>query len=295
MDKALDEFADYLKAEKGLAPSTVEAYTRDLQRFVRFLEARGVTTPDAVERRAVIDFLASLHKRRLSSKTIARNLVSIRQLFKFLRAEGRVMHNPTQDVESPKVWRRVPEVLTVDEVDRLLSAPAGEGASALRDRAMLELLYATGLRISELVGLSGGDVNFQVNVVRAFGKGRKERIVPMSDTAAKALREYLEKGRPTLSRAGPTDALFLNRRGTRLSRQGVWKRLKRYARMAGIRKNISPHKLRHSFATHLLERGADLRAVQTLLGHADISTTQIYTHVNRARLKEIHEKFHPRP
>ena len=294
MDQHVDQFLNYLRVERGLSPLTLEAYGRDLVKFVRFLGEKGLQETKKVVRRDVLDFLTFLYAQKLNGKTINRNLVAVRRFFKFLRQENVIETNPTDDVEGPRTWRKIPEVLSIKEVDQLLAVPSGDAPLSIRDAAMLELLYATGLRISELVGLTLNDLNLQVGIVKAYGKGRKERIVPVSDTAMDRLRVYLDKGRGKLLGEVATEALFLNRRGKAMSRQGFWKILKGYALKAGIRKNISPHKLRHSFATHLLERGADLRSVQMMLGHADISTTQIYTHVNKARLKEIHSKFHPR-
>lgn len=294
-DARIDEFLNYLRVERGLAPQTLEAYSRDLAKLSDWLASRKIDDLTQVQRSDILDFIAELHHRKLNNKTITRNLVTVRGLFRFMRRERYMKHNPTEDVDAPKVWRKVPEVLSVQEVEALLNAPEGSTPGEVRDRAMLELLYATGVRISELVGLSVNDVDLQACTVKAYGKGRKERIIPMSTEAAKRIRTYATDARPQLLKDRETDALFLNRSGRRLSRQGFWKLLKNYAAKAGIKKNISPHKLRHSFATHLLERGADLRSVQTMLGHADISTTQIYTQVNRVRLKEVHEKFHPRP
>lgn len=294
MDQYVDQFLNFLRVERGLSPQTLEAYGRDLVKFIKFLKENSIHEPRKVTRRDILDFLTFLHSKKLNSKTINRNLVSVRRCFKFLRQENFIASNPTDDVEGPRTWRKIPEVLSIREVDQLLAVPSGDAPLSIRDAAMLELLYATGLRISELVGLTLNSLNLQVGIVKAYGKGRKERIVPVSDTAMDRLRIYLDKSRGRLLGEGTSDALFLNRRGKSMSRQGFWKILKGYAIKAGIRKNISPHKLRHSFATHLLERGADLRSVQMMLGHADISTTQIYTHVNKARLKEIHEKFHPR-
>ena len=291
----LDEFLNFVRVEKGLAPLTAEAYARDLQKWSGFLEKRKVALEEAA-RADVQAFLLSLAKKKLDAKSVARNLVAIRQLYKFLLQEGRIEKDPASHVESPKTWRRVPQFLSVEEVDRLLAAPDPATPGGVRDRAMLELLYATGLRVSELVGLTENQLDLRMGVLRAFGKGSKERMVPIGEEAVERLREWLEGPREELAALGRHRGfVFLSRFGRRMSRVMFGKILDKYAKRAGIGRKISPHKLRHSFATHLLERGADLRAVQAMLGHADISTTQIYTHVNRARLKAIHAKHHPRP
>lgn len=281
--------------ERGLALLTLEAYARDLQKWVAFLGARKKTILDA-GRAEVKAFLLVLSKKKLDAKTIVRNQVAIRQLYKFLRREGHLEGDPTEHVDTPKTWRRVPQVLSMDEVDRLLAAPDPASTLGVRDRAMLELLYATGMRVSELVGLTESQLDLGMGVVRAFGKGSKERMIPMGEAAVERLREWLDGPRDEWASLGKHRGhVFLTRRGTRMTRVAFWMRLAGHAKKAGIARRISPHKLRHSFATHLLERGADLRAVQAMLGHANISTTEIYTHVNRARLKQIHARFHPRP
>ena len=309
LDPHVDEFLNHLRVEKGLAVLTLEAYGRDLRKYVEWLTAKGIDDPAAVKREHVSAFLLSLAKAKLDPKTINRNLVAVRRLHKYLRMEKVTSGDPTEHVEGPKTWRKVPQVLSMAEVDRLLAAPDDPTPLSVRDRAMLEVLYATGLRISELVGLTMDQVDLDRGLVRAFGKGSKERLVPMGEVAVDAVRDYLASARPHLAKerapvrafALPRGAprtpreVFLNKDGRRMSRQGFWKILRRYALQAGLPPKISPHKLRHSFATHLLERGADLRSVQAMLGHADISTTQIYTQINRARLKEIHAKYHPRP
>jgi integrase/recombinase XerD len=246
----------------------------------------------------VLDYLAHLTERALAARSQARRLIALRQLFKFLKAERVRETNPTEEVDLPRFGRRLPEFLTVDEVDRLLAAPDRKGERGVRDGAMLETLYATGLRVSELVKLRLGDLNFDAGYLVAHGKGKKERLVPLGEVALASLRRYVDEARPRFLRPrGPAragDALFLTRLGRRMTRQGFWKLLGRHAVAAGIVKAISPHKLRHSFATHLVERGADLRAVQAMLGHADIGTTEIYTHVSRGHLRAVYDKFHPR-
>jgi integrase/recombinase XerD len=294
MNEYLDLFLHYLTVERGLARNTLEAYARDLARYLDFLEGEQVGHPDAIAPAAVLRFLARLKEEGLAARSRARSLTAVRMFHRFLLAEGIAAGNPTARVEAPRSLNPLPHTLSPTEVEHLLAAPAGDEPLTLRDRAMLELLYATWLRVSELVGLKVGDLQLDVGYLRAFGKRSKERIVPLGETALAELRQYLFLGRPFLDRPGESRHLFLNRGGKGLTRQGFWKIIKRRALEAGIRKRITPHTLRHSFATHLLENGADLRSVQTLLGHADISTTQIYTHVTRERLKKLHEQFHPR-
>ena len=293
MHRQVDGFLDHLRVERGLAPLTLEAYGKDLRAWLAFLEERGASDLRKTTRPDVSAWMTAMAKRGLDAKTATRALSAVRGLFKFLRREGELAADPTVDVRAPKAWRRVPVTLTRDEVRRLLDAPDDSTSLGQRDRAMLELLYGSGLRISEVVGLTREQLDFEGRVVRAFGKGSKERIVPMSDAAIEALRRWIAGGRATIAGAagGP---IFVNRGGRALSRQGFWKQLRKLALAAGITKKISPHKLRHSFATHLLERDVDLRTVQAMLGHADISTTEIYTHVHRARLKEMHARAHPR-
>lgn len=294
MNEYLDLFLHYLTVERGLARNTLEAYGRDLARYLDFLEREKVTHPEAVSPAAVLRFLARLKEEGLSARSRARTLTALRMFHRFLLSEAIVTANPTARVEAPRGLNPLPHTLSPSDVERLLAAPAGDEPLEVRDRAMLELLYATGLRVSELVGLKLGDLQLDVGYLRAFGKRSKQRIVPLGEVAMAELRNYLGLGRPFLDRGEGGGYLFLNRGGKGLTRQGFWKIIKRRALEAGIRKRITPHTLRHSFATHLLENGADLRSVQTLLGHADISTTQIYTHVTRERLKKIHEQFHPR-
>jgi integrase/recombinase XerD len=297
LDIAIQRFLDHLKVERELTPATLEAYGRDLAGFARFAEGRGVAVAGAVRAIDVLDYLAALTAQALSARSQARRLVALRQLFKFCKSERIIEGNPTEDVDMPRFGRRLPEYLTIAEVDLLLGTPDRRSDRGARDAAMLELLYATGLRVSELVKLRLRDVNFQAGYLVAFGKGRKERVVPIGEVAMASLRSYVEEARPRLagpSGATPSEALFLTRRRGPMTRQGFWKLLGSYARVAGIRKAISPHKLRHSFATHLVERGADLRAVQAMLGHADIGTTEVYTHLSRGHLRSVYDRFHPR-
>lgn len=294
LDQAIDLYLDYVKLEKGLTPSTVEAYAIDFQRLRRFCERRGIAGAADVTSSLLIDFLLSLAERKLSPRTRARNLVALRGLFRHLRGERHLAVDPTAEIDLPRIGRRLPEVLTLEEIDRLLAIPDRKSARGLRDAAMLELLYATGLRVSELVSLRRSDVNLEAGYVTTVGKGRKQRVVPMGAAAVRLLDDYVRDAWPIFDRGRGADALFLASHGGPMTRQGFWKLLGGHARAAGIARTISPHKLRHSFATHLLERGADLRAVQAMLGHADISTTQIYTHVSQVRLREVYDRSHPR-
>jgi integrase/recombinase XerD len=294
LDGAIDLYLDHVKVERGLSRNTVLAYGRDLGAFRAFCQAERIADAEAVEARHVLRYLVGLAERRLAVRSQARALVALRGLYRHLRAEQRVDRDPTADVELPRVGRPLPEVLSVEEVDRLLRAPVGALPRRVRDRAMIETLYATGLRVSELTALALGDVNLDHGFVNTFGKGNKQRIVPLGDEAQASVREYLASARPAFDRRGSARALFLTHLGRPMTRQGFWKLLRGYAAAAGIRKAISPHMLRHSFATHLVERGADLRAVQAMLGHADIGTTQVYTHLSRARLREVFSKHHPR-
>jgi integrase/recombinase XerD len=290
----VDEFLNAMAVERGVADNTLAAYSRDLRRYLTFLEGQEIASPGMVTRSHLQAFLAGLRDAGLASRSVARAMSALRTFHRFLAAEGYVRHDPTSLLRVPRVARSLPGVLSGDEIERLLQSPQVSQPRGLRDRAMLELLYATGLRVSELLSIPLTALDLTVGFVRCLGKGGKERVVPVGSSALEWLREYLTRGRPSLAGEGETPFLFLGREGRRLTRQGFWKSLRSYARKSGIRKRITPHTLRHSFATHLLEGGADLRSVQLMLGHADISTTQIYTHVSRARLREIHERFHPR-
>ena len=294
LDQAIDLFLAHVKIEKGLAPNTVTAYAHDLSQFRQFCAQRGTNDVAAVTENTVVDYLLELSRRKLAARSQARMLVAIRGLFKFLRAERHIERDVTQQIELPRLPRKLPEVLSLEEVEQLLAAPDATTVRGLRDGAMLELLYSTGLRVSELCGLSLSDLNLQAGFLSTVGKGRKQRLVPFGDKAKERLERYLTEARPKLARGRVREAVFLTHLGERMTRQGFWKLLRRYAVACGISKHLSPHTLRHSFATHLLERGADLRAVQAMLGHADISTTQIYTHLSRIRLREIYDKHHPR-
>jgi len=293
LDACLDLFLNYLVVERGLSRNTLDAYGRDLTRYVAFLE-RGGCSLAQVSPADVLRFLADLKQNDLSARSRARALVALRMFHKFLHGEGLCNGNPADRIEAPRSLKALPDTLSPQEVERLLEAPQGEDHLDYRDRAMLETLYATGPRVSELIGLKLSDVPLDVGYLVAFGKRSKQRIVPMGETALEAMRDYLQLARPFLERGAGSHHIFLNRSGQGLTRQGFWKIIKRRALQAGIGKNITPHTLRHSFATHLLDNGADLRSVQMMLGHADISTTQIYTHVTRERLKKIHHLHHPR-
>lgn len=292
MDRHLDLFLSFLLVEKGLSRNTVEAYSRDVGRYLNFLEQekRG---PDRARPIDVASFVAREKEAGLSPRSRARSLSALRMFHRFLLTEGYAESDPTAIIEAPKALVRLPEVLSSREVELLLAAPRGTEAIDVRDRAMLELLYATGLRVSELVALKLREVNLTAGYLMTRGKGGKERLVPLGESAGRAVTEYLGDARVRLAK-GESAFLFLSRLGAPMSRQAFWNIVKKRARGAGIAKEISPHTLRHSFATHLLENGADLRSVQMMLGHADLSTTQIYTHVTRERLKRLHEEFHPR-
>jgi integrase/recombinase XerD len=292
VNRFLDLFLDYLVVEKGLSKNTIEAYSRDILRYVDNLERDGAKSPQEVRPSHVTSFLAHLKEEGLAPRSRARTLSAVRMFHRFLAAEGYSPANPTAVIDAPKAPGKLPSVLSFRDVEALLAAPAGEEPPEVRDRAMLELLYATGLRVSELVTLESRNVNTAAGYLLTFGKGGKERLVPLGASASAAVERYLQQVRSM--RGTENRYLFLSRLGDRMSRQAFWNLIRKRARQAGIGKSISPHTLRHSFATHLLENGADLRSVQLMLGHADLSTTQIYTHVTRERLKKLHEEFHPR-
>lgn len=297
METAIISFLNYIRVEKGLSGNTVLAYRRDLKKLAAYAEKRKLVLR-SIQSDDLVGFLAELYQHKLDSRSVARHLVSVRNFFRFALREGMVEADPTVTLESPRTRRSLPSYLRIEEVNRLLELPDVRTARGLRDRAMLEVLYSSGLRVAELVGLRAGDLEMKMGCLRCIGKGDKERLVPIGRRACAAVEDYLARGRVQLLRsrkAGPAvPNLFLNCRGRKLSRVGVWKILSAYGRQAGLRRPLTPHKLRHSFATHLLERGADLRSVQLMLGHADISTTQIYTHVVEERLKEIYKAHHPR-
>ncbi|NMD70246.1 site-specific tyrosine recombinase XerD [Bacillus sp. DNRA2] len=295
MKDQLRDFIHFLMVEKGLAKNTLVSYERDLRSYLHYLTTVELLEDlNEVQRLQIIRFLAELKDQGKSSKTIARHIASIRAFHQFLLREKVVERDPTVHIESPQKERSLPKVLSIQEVEKLLESPKVVDHFGKRDKAMIELLYATGIRVSELIGLNLGDVHLTMGFVRCLGKGSKERIIPIGKTATSALEDYLDNGRAHFVKKQRDEALFLNHLGKRLTRQGFWKILKRLTREAGITTDLTPHTLRHSFATHLLENGADLRAVQEMLGHADISTTQIYTHVTKTRLKDVYSQFHPR-
>jgi len=290
----LDQFLHYLTVEKGLSKRTLEAYSHDLNRWMGYLESKGIQDVLRVSPLDVKAFLMELRNHGLSHRSLVRNLVAIRTFFRFLTEEGKLNVNPVEELESPQLSRKLPEILSLKEVERLLEQPNLKTPLGIRDRAMIEMLYATGMRVSELVHLPLNQINLEGGYVLLYGKGSKERVVPIGKEAIQWVTLYLNTVRAHLSRGRENPCLFVNRSGRGMSRQRFWKSIKAYGQKAAIRKRITPHLLRHSFASHLLERGADLRSVQMMLGHADISTTQIYTHVTSERLKRIHERHHPR-
>ena len=293
LDQAIDLFLQHIKIERNLSPNTVSAYATDLSYFRQYCADEKLNQVDGISTAPILEYLISLSKSGLAVRTQARKLIAIRRLFHFLCRERYLQADPTLRLELPKIGRKLPEVLSLGQVEALLAAPDRSKDRGLRDAAMLELLYATGLRVTELCQLRADATDFDRGFLRAMGKGEKERLVPIGEAALKLMRQYLLEVRPKLDKKR-SPYLFLTNRGTPMTRQGFWKLLRRYSRGAGIDKEVSPHTLRHSFATHLLEHGADLRSVQAMLGHADISTTQIYTHISRKHLVEVYRKHHPR-
>ncbi len=291
---AIEEFLAHLAVERGLAAHTLDAYGRDLRAFADDLRSKGVRRPETARPRDLRLHLERLAESGLSARSVARHLASLRAFYRFLAIDGRRPRDPAEGLEAPRPLRRLPSPLTSGEVDALLAAPNERRARGLRDRALLETLYSTGMRVSEIVGVRLQELQLKLGYLRCTGKGSKERVVPLGGEAVRWLKRYLDGARPALDPARDSDLLFPGRAGRPLTRQGVWKRIRAYGRQAGIRTPLYPHRVRHSFATHLLEHGADLRAVQQMLGHADISTTQIYTHVNRERLRRLYDQHHPR-
>ena len=292
MNLYLESFLDYLRVEKGLSANSIDAYKHDLVKYLRFLEGRNIKI-NKIVRKNIVDFLFSL-RAKLSVNSISRNLSSIKNFHKFLLREKVTLSDPSDLIEAPKLGKKIPEVLTFSEVMRILKSPNFRNYRGLRDKAVLELMYATGLRVSEVSGLRLIDLNLEVGFIKCKGKSSKERIVLLGSSAVKFLRRYIEESRGKFLKTRTSAYLILAQGGKALSRQSIWKMIKKMARKSGIRKKITPHTLRHSFATHLLEGGADLRSVQELLGHCSITTTQIYTHINRRRLKEVFDRYHPR-
>ena len=291
MNEFISTYTDFLKVEKRQSPNTIASYQYDINYFASYLldiKLNDVSTSD------VRSFLIFLREKGLASSTVARFLSSIKSFYRYLVIEKLILDNPIEIIDSPRPWRKLPNVLSTEEIDALIAAPDIKTSGGLRDLAMLELLYATGLRVTELISLKLSAVDLSVGYLRTLGKGSKERVVPFGDAAKIAIEEYILRVRPSLSKNTQSTDLFLTRRGTAMTRQGFWKILKKYITKAKISGNVSPHTLRHAFATHLLERGADLRSVQQMLGHSDISSTQIYTHILKERMREVHDRFHPR-
>jgi integrase/recombinase XerD len=293
----VDTFFDYINIERNLSENTLTSYSRDINKFLDFIENKKVKSLNDVKQSLVLDYLSFLRKSSIAVRSSSRNLSALKTFFKFLTREKFIKTNPTLNIDSPKIFKKLPSYLTTSEVESLLAAPKTDTKVGLRDKAMFELLYATGIRVSELIMLKIENINYNVGFINVFGKGKKERIVPLADSAVKWIREYLETVRESLIKGESSDEryVFVSMRGSgSLSRVSVWKMIKKYALIAGIYKNISPHTIRHSFATHLLENEADLRSVQMMLGHSDISTTQIYTHITNERMKKVYMKYHPR-
>jgi integrase/recombinase XerD len=294
MDEAIQAYLDYLSVERGVSENTIAAYGRDLSQFSAYVRERGAASPNDLTETLLAGFLDGLRDAGMSPNSISRKLSAIRSFCKFAYREGFLKKDFTANIDGMKGAKRLPSVLTIEEIATLLAQPDLLSPSGARDKAMLETLYATGLRVSELINLRLGDVNSGVGFIRCFGKGSKERIVPIGKVAIEYMDLYLAQGRPRYARSGSSEYLFLTNRGKKMSRVGFWKLVKKYTAKAGILKNITPHTLRHSFATHLLQGGADLRSIQEMLGHADIATTQVYTHVTQDKLKEVYRDSHPR-
>ena len=291
MNEFISTYTDFLKIEKRQSPNTITSYRHDINYFASYLLSKKLND---VKTDDVRSFLIFLREKGLARSTVARYLSSIKSFYRYLYTEKLILNNPIEIIDSPCPWRKLPNVLSAEEVDALIAAPDIKTSAGLRDHAMLELLYATGLRVTELISLKLGDVDLGVGYLRTLGKGSKERVVPFGDAARIAIENYILRVRPSVSQKTESTDLFLTRRGTTMTRQGFWKILKKYITKAKISGNVSPHTLRHAFATHLLERGADLRSVQQMLGHSDISSTQIYTHILKERMREVHDRFHPR-
>lgn len=295
MHELVDAFLNYLSVERGLSRNTIISYREDIDTYMDFLKASHIEALSSTTKNNITNFMLSQKDRGLAANSVARRLAAIKAFYKFLVRERILKTDPSSLIESPKLWKKIPETLSANEVDALLSQPNIRERQGIRDKAILETLYATGMRVSEAANLKVDNVNLEVGFLRCFGKGNKERIIPLGKKAINSIKRYLQDSRLRLLKNKESDFLFLSRFGKNISRQSLWKIIKRYAKEARIKKPIKPHILRHSFATHLLERGADLRSVQEMLGHADISTTQIYTHISKERMKAIHKMFHPRP
>jgi len=293
MDQLLTMFIDFLAIERGLAKNTLSAYRSDLKEFFDFIKEKNIQIEE-LKKEEILAYIVNLKQKKRANSTISRQLAAIKAFFKFLQQEGIVIINPTSDLEGPKKQKRLPQVLSIDEIEKILEKPKNNNPLGIRDKAMLETLYGAGMRVSELINLDVNSINTDLGYVRCVGKGSKERIIPIGNQAILSLNAYLKGARNKLLKNPKEYALFLNQHGRRLTRQGFWKILKNYAQQAGIKKEITPHVLRHSFATHLLENGADLRSVQEMLGHVDVTTTQIYTHLNTNNIINIYKKSHPR-
>ncbi len=294
MYQYIDEYLNFLAIEKGLSLNTLEAYSRDLNRYSEFMENRSIKNIREITSDDVISYLGNLRKNGLTANSVNRTLAAVRGFYKYLLRENVMDENPVANIELAKIWMRLPDTLSKDEMNLLLEQPDAKMPLGIRDRAMLELMYATGIRVSELISLTVNSINWQVGYLLVVGKGSRERIVPVGKSAIDYMTQYVNEGKLKLLKGKRTNFFFVNRSGNGLTRQGFWKIIKKYATKSGLHKKVHPHTFRHSFATHLLEGGADLRSVQVMLGHSDISTTQIYTHITRERLKEIHKKYHPR-
>jgi integrase/recombinase XerD len=295
MTELIDAFLNYLSVERGLAQNTIISYRRDLIFFSDFLKIHSSASIPRINKDDVVDFMMHQKEKGIGANSISRRLAAIKMFYRFMARERILKADPTVLVDSPKLWKKIPETISMNEAIALLEQPNSRDKQGIRDRAILETLYATGMRVSEAVNLKVSNVNLEIGFLRCIGKGNKERVIPVGKKAVASIKKYLESSRPKFLNSKESEYLFLSRSGSKISRQSFWKLIKMYARLANIKKPIRPHTLRHSFATHLLERGADLRCVQEMLGHANISTTQIYTHINRDRLKSIHKMFHPRP
>ncbi|MDD5465905.1 MAG: site-specific tyrosine recombinase XerD [Candidatus Omnitrophica bacterium] len=295
MKELIDSFLDYLSVERALAKNTIAAYRQDLNMYLDFMIKRKIEALSRINKNDIVEFMLFEKDNGISPTSISRRLAAIRMFHRFLSRERVIKSDPTVLIDSPKLWKKVPDTLSLNEVEALIGQPQARDRQGARDKAILETLYATGMRVSESTDLKTNNVNLDIGFLRCIGKGNKERIIPLGKKAIQSIKRYLEFSRPYFLKKKTSECLFISRSGARLSRQSVWKLIKRYAKEAKIKKPIKVHTLRHSFATHLLERGADLRSVQEMLGHSNISTTQIYTHIDKERLKTVHKQFHPRP
>lgn len=295
MEEFIDMFLNYLSVERGLSKNTIISYREDLDSYLGFIKNNHITVLSKTTKENISSYMQKQKDKGISPNSIARRLAAIKSFYRFLLRERILQNDPSSLIDAPKLWKKIPDTLSLNEVESLLNQPNLKNKQGLRDKAILETLYATGMRVSEAANLKLEDVNLEIGFLKCVGKGNKERIIPLGQKAIASISKYLEKSRPALLGKKQSENIFISRLGEKISRQSLWKIIKKYAKEAGIKKPIKPHILRHSFATHMLERGADLRSVQEMLGHANISTTQIYTHINKDRLKSIHRMFHPRP